>query len=134
VSPFLDDSVEETTAHILQGDFFFSPEYFKDVSDEGKELISNLLQVLPQTRGSASTILLHPWFQMVSIDIYHSPVLWIVRVRAGDRGAWELLRRWSDKPDVVGSISVTTEFFLISCDSNQVPKWFGTHYNLEVPL
>jgi len=31
-----------------------------------------------------------------------------------------------------GSIPVTTEFFLISCDSNQVPKWFGTHYNLEV--
>jgi len=46
----------------------------------------------------------------------------------------ERLRRWSNKPDVVGSIPDTTEFFLISCDSNQVPKWFGTHYNLEVPL
>jgi len=34
---------------------------------------------------------------------------------------------WSNKPDVVGSIPVTTELFLISCDSNQVPKWFGTH-------
>jgi len=33
-----------------------------------------------------------------------------------------------------GSIPVTTEFFLISCDSNQIPKWFGTHFNLEVPL
>jgi len=30
--------------------------------------------------------------------------------------------------------SFTPEFFLVSCDSNQVPKWFGTHYNLEVPL
>jgi len=51
-------------------------------------------------------------------------------------GAWlsERLRRWSNKPDVVGTIPVTTEFFLISCDSNQVLKWFGTHYNLEVPL
>jgi len=51
-------------------------------------------------------------------------------------GAWlsERLRRWSNKPDVVGSIPVTTEFFLISCDSNQVLKWFGTHFNLEVPL
>jgi len=38
------------------------------------------------------------------------------------------------KPDVVGSIPVTTEFFLISCHFNQVPKWFGTHCNLEVPL
>jgi len=45
------------------------------------------------------------------------------------------LRRWSNKPDVVGSIPDTTEFFLIiSCDSNQVPKWFGTHYYLQVPL
>jgi len=25
-------------------------------------------------------------------------------------------------------------FFLFSCDSYQVPKWFGTHFNLEVPL
>jgi len=50
--------------------------------------------------------------------------------------AWlyERLRRWSNKPDVVGSIPVATDFFLISCDSKQVPKWFGTHYNLEVPL
>jgi len=31
-------------------------------------------------------------------------------------------------------LSVTTEFFLISCDCNQVPEWFGTLYNLEVPL
>jgi len=50
--------------------------------------------------------------------------------------AWlsDRLRRWSNKSDIVGSIPVTTDFFLISCDSNQVPKWFGTHYNLEVPL
>jgi len=27
-------------------------------------------------------------------------------------------RRWSNKPDVIGSIPVTTEFFFISCDSN----------------
>jgi len=26
------------------------------------------------------------------------------------------------------------KFFLSLCDSNQVRKWFGTHYNLEVPL
>jgi len=38
------------------------------------------------------------------------------------------------KPDVGCSIPVTTDFFLLSCDSNHVPKWFGTHYNLEVPL
>jgi len=48
-------------------------------------------------------------------------------------GAWfsERLQRWSNKPDVVGSIPVTTEFFLISCDSNQVPKSFRTHYKIR---
>jgi len=56
-----------------------------------------------------------------------------VRLRIG---VWlsERLRRWSNKPDVIGSIPVTTDFVLISCGSNQVPMWFGTHYNLEVPL
>jgi len=50
-------------------------------------------------------------------------------------GAWlsERLRRWPNKPDIAGSLPVTTEFFLISCDYDQVPKRFGTHYNL-VPL
>jgi len=37
---------------------------------------------------------------------------------------------WSNKQDVVGSIPVTTEYFFILCDSNQVPNWFGTHYKL----
>jgi len=31
-----------------------------------------------------------------------------------------VFRRWSNKLDGVGSIPVTTEFFLTSCDSNQV--------------
>jgi len=49
---------------------------------------------------------------------------------------FNLLRRHSKIVDVgiIGSIPVYTDFFLISCDSNQVPKWFGSHYNLEVPL
>lgn len=66
VSPFLDDSVEETTGHILQGDFFFSGEYFNGVSSEAKELVTSLLQTPPQCRGAAGSALLHPWFQVVS--------------------------------------------------------------------
>jgi len=39
-------------------------------------------------------------------------------------GAWlsERLRYWSNEPDVVGSIPVTTEIFLSSFESNQVPE------------
>jgi len=62
---------------------------------------------------------------------------WILRDQAsiGNQGKrnFSFLPRLF-KPEAVGSILVTTEFFLISCDSNQVPNWFGTHYNLEVPL
>jgi len=48
---------------------------------------------------------------------------------------FRILGAWlSNKPDVVSSVPVTTAFFFISCDYNQVPKSFGTHYNLEVPL
>jgi len=49
-------------------------------------------------------------------------------------GAEQRPRRWSNKANVVGSIPVTTDFFLISCDSKQLLKWFRTHYNLDVPL
>lgn len=72
VSPFLDDSVEETTGHILQGDFFFSDDHFGSVTAEAKELVSSLLQTPPQFRGTASSTLLHPWFQMVGTLIVPS--------------------------------------------------------------
>jgi len=81
--------------------------------------------------ASTTTIIFIIGFSIVSkIWIYISPkrpfhpIFRRLVVRAA-------IRRWSNKPDVVGSIPVTTEFFLISCDSNQVPKWFGTHYNLD---
>jgi len=41
---------------------------------------------------------------------------------------------------VVGSIPVTTEFFLISCDSNQVPSGseptviWRSHYNISIKV
>jgi len=61
-------------------------------------------------------------------------VTWILYGNLSER-----LRRWSKKLDVVGSIPVTTEFFLISCDSNQVPTLSGleptiiwrSHYNIS---
>jgi len=66
---------------------------------------------------------------------YHlliSPLIYNVIYIAAQAWLSEWLRRWSNKPDVVGSIPVTTEFFV--CDSNQVPKWFRicrSHYNIS---
>lgn len=69
VSPFLDESVEETTGHILQCDFFFDDEHFSDVSNQAKSLVTSLLQQLPQQRLNAPSCLLDPWFQSVSVEL-----------------------------------------------------------------
>lgn len=67
MSPFLDETIEETTGHILQCDFFYSEEYFSEVSNEAKALVSALIQPLPQQRQNAPSCLLDPWFQNVGI-------------------------------------------------------------------
>lgn len=66
VSPFLDETVEETTGHILQCDFFYAYEHFADVSNEAKSLVSAMIQPLPQQRLNAASCLLDPWFENVS--------------------------------------------------------------------
>ena len=39
LSPFLDDSLDETNANIMRGDFSFPEEYFARVSQDAKDLI-----------------------------------------------------------------------------------------------
>lgn len=54
LSPFLDDSDEETTNNILRCDFSFPAEYFSSASSESKDLVRRLLSVNPAQRPSAS--------------------------------------------------------------------------------
>jgi serine/threonine protein kinase len=65
VSPFLDDSLEETTANILKCDFCFPDEYFNDISNEGKDLIGRLLVATSSQRMTAQECLDSPWFKDV---------------------------------------------------------------------
>ena len=44
VSPFMDESEEETASNILQNDFCFPEEFFAGISSEAKDLIRNILQ------------------------------------------------------------------------------------------
>lgn len=67
VSPFLDDSVEETTANILKCDFCFPEDYFQTVSKEAKDLISKLLVLVPSQRVSMAECLESTWIKEVSI-------------------------------------------------------------------
>lgn len=63
VSPFLDDSVEETCLNICRLDFSFPEDYFKGVSQKAKEFVCFLLQEDPAKRPSAALALQEQWLQ-----------------------------------------------------------------------
>lgn len=69
VSPFLDDSMEETTANILKCDYCFPDDYFGNISNEAKELISKLLVLIPSQRLIMEDCLNSIWLKMIT----HSP-------------------------------------------------------------
>merc|ERR1719158_2306861 len=63
LSPFLDDSEDETTNNILRCDYSFPAEYFSTVSASAKELVGRLL-TNPGHRPSASISLdTSEWFR-----------------------------------------------------------------------
>uniref|UniRef100_A0A8C3EVV4 non-specific serine/threonine protein kinase n=1 Tax=Corvus moneduloides TaxID=1196302 RepID=A0A8C3EVV4_CORMO len=64
VSPFLDESVEETCLNICRLDFSFPDDYFKGVSQKAKDFICFLLQDDPAKRPSAALALQEQWLQL----------------------------------------------------------------------
>ncbi|XP_050446122.1 kalirin isoform X3 [Cataglyphis hispanica] len=64
LSPFLDDSVEETTANILKCDFCFPDEYFETISSDAKELLGRLLRLRGEDRANAEFCLGSPWLKI----------------------------------------------------------------------
>lgn len=65
VSPFLDDSMEETTANILKCDYCFPEEYFGQVAREAKDIIRRLLVLTPSQRISMKECLELNWMKQV---------------------------------------------------------------------
>lgn len=63
VSPFLDESKEETCINVCRVDFSFPPEYFSDVSHAARDFINVILQEDSRRRPTAATCLQHPWLQ-----------------------------------------------------------------------
>ncbi|XP_074551145.1 kalirin isoform X1 [Halichoeres trimaculatus] len=61
VSPFLDESPEETCVNICRLDFCFPDEYFSGVSQAARDFVSSVLQQDPRKRPSATSCLQHPW-------------------------------------------------------------------------
>ncbi|CAB3365057.1 Hypothetical predicted protein [Cloeon dipterum] len=61
VSPFLDDSPEETSAHILNVDFCYPHEFWAGVSERARSLIGRLLTLETHSRATALQCLSDPW-------------------------------------------------------------------------
>ena len=61
VSPFLDESPEETCVNICRRDFCFPDQYFLDVSQAARDFISAALHQDPRKRPSTTSCLQHPW-------------------------------------------------------------------------
>lgn len=70
VSPFLDDSVEETTANILKCDFSFPDDYFHEISGDAKNLLTRLLVLQSGSRATMAECQQSSWFTQVKCGIY----------------------------------------------------------------
>ncbi|KAK7168648.1 hypothetical protein R3I93_004842 [Phoxinus phoxinus] len=74
VSPFLDESLEETCVNICRLDFCFPEEYFCSVSQAAKDFIVSTLNQDPRKRPSSASCLQHPWVSAHSGDYSKTPL------------------------------------------------------------
>ncbi|XP_036396533.1 kalirin isoform X3 [Megalops cyprinoides] len=74
VSPFLDESLEETCMNICRLDFCFPDEYFRGVSQAARDFITSGLQEDPRKRPSVASCLQHPWVRAHSGDYSRTPL------------------------------------------------------------
>ncbi|KPI94344.1 Triple functional domain protein [Papilio xuthus] len=61
LSPFLDESIEETTANIIKCDYCFPAEHWAGVEEGARTLIRGLLAPAPAQRTRPRVALDHPW-------------------------------------------------------------------------
>ena len=59
--PFFDNDIQEMFYQIVNGKFQFPSPFWDDISDEAKDLITNMLNVNPLERYSAKQVLTHEW-------------------------------------------------------------------------
>uniref|UniRef100_K3W6K2 Protein kinase domain-containing protein n=1 Tax=Globisporangium ultimum (strain ATCC 200006 / CBS 805.95 / DAOM BR144) TaxID=431595 RepID=K3W6K2_GLOUD len=74
--PFMEDesSFESVYEKIRSGVLEFPAPYWTNISEEGKDLIRKLLNVVPHERYSAAQALEHPWIKGVSMAYSEQPL------------------------------------------------------------
>ncbi|CAK1554742.1 unnamed protein product [Leptosia nina] len=63
LSPFLDESIEETTANIIKCDYCFPPEHWTGIEERAQSLIRSLLDSTPSRRLTPKDALTDSWFE-----------------------------------------------------------------------
>lgn len=66
LSPFLDESIEETTANIIKCDYCFPPEHWAGVAERAQLMIRGLLEPAPARRLAPRDALQDTWFDEVT--------------------------------------------------------------------
>ncbi|CAE7407104.1 CPK2 [Symbiodinium natans] len=62
--PFFGDSDQEVLSKVKMGNFSFNPADWKNVSEDAKDLIRNLLKMNPRDRFTADQALQHEWIKL----------------------------------------------------------------------
>jgi serine/threonine protein kinase len=70
--PFADEHIPTLFAKIKKAEFEFHEQYWKDVSEDAKDLIRKLLRKKPLARLTAEEALQHPWVCIGHTYIVHS--------------------------------------------------------------
>lgn len=66
--PFFGDTQKQIVDQIVHGHYVFHESKWKDISNEAKDLIMNMLVVDPVKRFTIEQILAHPWVKKTSSD------------------------------------------------------------------
>jgi serine/threonine protein kinase len=67
--PFPGDSNKEIIENVLNGEYHFNHEPFKNVSDQAKDLIKHLLVKDVKKRYSATDAYSHPWIHDIKDNL-----------------------------------------------------------------
>jgi len=91
--PFYGRNDEAIKASIVNGEYTFPHELFRDVSDEAMAFVSTLLSYNVEYRYTADQALTHPW-----LTTNCDPEM-LLKAKDGARGAGPAMRHYSDPPE-----------------------------------
>ena len=98
--PFTEKTQRDLFRKIRRGDYEFNADYWGEVSQEAKDLISSMLTVDPDKRISAQEALLNPWITGISDEVLEGKAL-VKNLEA--------LKQFNAKRKFVAAVKVVSE-------------------------